>query len=155
MGRASIRDLALALGVVLLAAIVGWQTTRIAGDAIYARVGPTVFPWIVTGMLAVLGVLLTVHALAGGWSHEEDPGELDLPSFGYLLAGLLANVMLIDVAGFILSSTIMFVLTARAFGSASPVRDVAIGFALAFVSYVGFDRVLGYQIGSGLIESLL
>ena len=39
--------------------------------------------------------------------------------------------------------------------AATSLRDAAIGFALALVSYVGFDRVLGYKIGSGLIEGLL
>ena len=49
----------------------------------------------------------------------------------------------------------MFVCTARAFGSDQPIRDAAIGFALAVVAYVGFDRVLGYKIGSGIVEGLL
>ena len=61
----------------------------------------------------------------------------------------------IGVAGFIIASTLLFVCTALAFGSRNVARDAAIGFALAFVAYVGFDRVLGYKIGSGLIEGLL
>ncbi len=72
-----------------------------------------------------------------------------------MLAGLVLNVALIGVAGFIIASTLLFVCTARAFGSRNVLRDGAIGFALALVSYVGFDRVLGYKIGSGLIEGLL
>ena len=71
-----------------------------------------------------------------------------------MLLGLLLNITLIEYAGFILSSTLLFLCTARAFGSEQPARDAAIGFALAFVAYVGFDRLLGYKIGSGLIESL-
>ncbi len=65
------------------------------------------------------------------------------------------NVALIGVAGFIIASTILFACTALAFGSRNVLRDASIGFALALVSYVGFDRVLGYKIGSGLIEGLL
>ena len=49
----------------------------------------------------------------------------------------------------------LFVCTARAFKSTQLLRDAAIGFALALVAYVGFDRVLGYKIGSGLIERLI
>jgi putative tricarboxylic transport membrane protein len=65
------------------------------------------------------------------------------------------NAALIDKIGFILASTIMFTLVARGFGSEKWWRDALIGFCLAFVSYFGFDRVLGYKIGSGLIESLI
>jgi putative tricarboxylic transport membrane protein len=155
MGRVSIRDLALALGVVVLAVVIGWQTTKIGGGAIYAKVGPTVFPWMVSGMLAILGGFLVLHAVTGGWSHEEDPGDIDWPSLAWMTAALVSNVALIDLVGFIIASSVMFLLAARSFGSTKPVRDAAIGFALALVSYVGFDRVLGYKIGSGLIESLI
>ncbi len=66
-----------------------------------------------------------------------------------------ANVILIDDIGFILASTLLFLFTARAFGSRQLVRDAIIGFLLAVVAYVGFDRVLGYKIGTGLIERLI
>ena len=55
------QDTALGFGVLLLAVLVGWQTYIIPENAIYARVGPRFFPWIATIMLAVMGVLLTVH----------------------------------------------------------------------------------------------
>jgi putative tricarboxylic transport membrane protein len=62
---------------------------------------------------------------------------------------------LIGIAGFILASATLFVCTARAFGSARPLRDAGIGFAVALIAYIGFDRLLGYQIGDGLIENLI
>jgi putative tricarboxylic transport membrane protein len=106
-------------------------------------------------MLVVMGGFLAVGALRGGWSHETDDfGEIDWPGGLWMLGGLAANVALIDVVGFILASTVLFVLTARAFGSRKLARDAVIGFALAFVAYIGFDRVLGYRIGAGLIERL-
>lgn len=140
--------------ILVLAAVVAWQTTLIPTNAIYAQVGPKVIPWIATAMLAGLGALLTLQGLRGGWAHEEH-GALNLPGLGWLLAGLALNVVLIGVAGFIIASTILFACTALGFGSRNVLRDAAIGFALALVSYVGFDRVLGYKIGSGLIEGLL
>jgi len=148
-------DVTVGLVVLAFAAVVAWQTTLIPAAAVYARVGPKVIPWIAAGMLAVMGTLLTVHGLRGGWEHEQEHGVFDWPSLGWLLLGLILNVALIDVAGFIIASTLLFVCTARAFRSTAPVRDAAIGFALALVSYIGFDRVLGYKIGSGLIERLL
>ena len=147
-------DTAVGVAVLALAAIVAWQTTLIPTNAVYAQVGPKVIPWIATAMLIVLGALLTLQGLRGGWEHEEH-GEFNLSGLAWLLLGLALNAALIDVAGFIIASTLLFVCTALAFGSRSVARDAAIGFALAFVAYVGFDRVLGYKIGSGLIEGLL
>ena len=62
---------------------------------------------------------------------------------------------LIGTAGFTIASTILFVLTARAFGSLNIVRDAATGFALAIVAYLGFARALGINIGAGPPERLI
>lgn len=148
------QDTAVGLGVLALAAMVAWQTTVIPENAIYAKVGPKVFPWISAIMLAAMGSLLTITGLLGGWEHEH-PGETDWRSLSWLGAGLLLNVSLITHAGFIIAGTLLFICTARAFGSLTPLRDALIGLALGIFAYVGFDRVLGYKIGSGLIERLL
>ncbi|MGL4240543.1 MAG: tripartite tricarboxylate transporter TctB family protein [Beijerinckiaceae bacterium] len=147
-------DLAIGLAVIALGLVAGWQTTEIPQSA-YAAVGPRAFAWATSAMLVVMGLFLVKDAATGGWSHEgEDFGEVDWTGGLWMIGGLAANVALIDVIGFILSSTVLFAFTARAFGSRSIARDAIIGFLLAFVAYVGFDRVLGYKIGTGLIERL-
>jgi putative tricarboxylic transport membrane protein len=148
-------DLGIALGIIVLGIVAAWQTTEIPQSA-YAAVGPRAFAWAASFMLVVMGGFLTLDAVRGGWSHETDDfGEVDWPGGLWMVGGLIANVALIDVIGFILASTVLFILTARAFASRQPLRDAAIGFTLAIVAYVGFDRVLGYKIGSGLIERLI
>jgi putative tricarboxylic transport membrane protein len=148
-------DLAIAVGVVLLGLIAGWQTTLIPQSA-YAAVGPRAFAWATAAMLVCMGLLLVKDAVTGGWSRESDDfGEVDWRGGLWLAAGLVANIALIETLGFILTSTLLFICTAKAFGSGKLTRDALIGFALAFVAYVGFDRILGYKIGSGLIERLL
>jgi putative tricarboxylic transport membrane protein len=146
-------ETAVGLGVLILAAVVAWQASLIP-TATYATVPPHVIPWFATAMLAVLGALLTLQGLRGGWEKEEH-GAFHLWGLAWLLAGLALNVALIGIVGFILASTVLFVCTATAFGSRNVLRDAALGFALALVCYVGFDRVLGYRIGTGLVERLL
>lgn len=150
-------DLVIGIGIAALGLVLGWQASVIPGSASYAQVGADVFPWIVAVATFVLGLMLMLAAFRGGWSHEiEDaPQSTDWRSLGFVALGLLINVATIELIGFILASTVMFVLIARGFASTRPIRDAAIGFALALVSYVGFDRILGYKIGSGLIESLI
>ncbi len=147
-------DVGVGLAVIGIAGVCARETNAIPSNAIYAQVGPKVIPWIATGMLAVLGVLLTLEGLRGGWQHEEQ-GALNSRGIGILLLGLFLNVVLISTAGFIIASTVLFLATALAFGSSNIARDGAIGLALAVIAYVGFDRVLGYKIGSGIIEAWL
>jgi putative tricarboxylic transport membrane protein len=159
------QETAFGLGVLALAALVAWQTTVIPENAIYARVGPKVFPWLTVSLLALMGALLTLQGVRGGWEH--DPGEdTDWRSLGWLAAGLVMNVAFIGGLevrgvtaaprlGFIIASTLLFVCVARAFLSTQPVRDAVIGFVVATVAFVGFDRVLGYKIGKGLVEDLI
>lgn len=162
--KPSVPELCVGLGMVGFAVVVGMATAAIPSSA-YAKVGPAVVPWAITAGLAFFGALLTLQGFLGGWEHERDI-QFDWRGIGWLMAGLVLNLVMIDGYklgetvlipdfGFILASTVLFACTARAFGSAKFLRDIGIGFAIALVAYVGFDRVLGYQIGSGMIERLI
>ena len=104
------------------AGVVGWQTTLVPQNAVYAKVGPTAIPWLTTAMLAVLGALLVWRGLRGGWQRETH-GAFDAWGLGWMLAGLVLNVALIGTAGFIIASTALFACTAHAFGSRHLARD--------------------------------
>jgi putative tricarboxylic transport membrane protein len=144
-----------AAGVLVLAGLSAWQAMEIPKGSLFASVGPDVAPKFVTAFMVATGIGLIIAALRGGWAQEQDGTITEWGSLGLVALGLFVNAALIDVIGFILAATLMFPLVARGFGSLNPLRDVAIGFTLSFISYVGFDRVLGYKIGSGIIESLI
>ena len=141
--------------IILTAAIFGWQTALIPSGAIYAEIGPTIVPWIVTALLGALGISIIVESYLGLWHVDKEHGEFDRNSLIWIGLGLGLNVALIGFLGFILASAVLFVCTARAFGSVRLLRDAGIGFALALIAYAGFDRLLGYRIGNGLIENLI
>ncbi len=149
-------ELAIAIGTMALAAVLFWQTWAIPVSPVYATIGPTVFPIITAAGLAMLAVALFVSALAGGWQPEEEKHvPLDTRALLFVVAGLIANVALIDALGFTLASTALFVLVAHGFGSRNPLRDGGIGFALALAAYFGFAKALGVNIGAGYVERLL
>jgi hypothetical protein len=142
------------IGVLVLAGVVYWQTTAIPVSPIYAKVGPTVVPYITSLCLGVLGVLLLLAALRGGWQPVEEKEVVpDRVALAWVAAGLVLNVLLIGPAGFTLASILLFVCIARGFGSRAILRDAAIGAAFALIAYVGFAKTLGINIGSGLIEA--
>jgi len=149
-------ELIVALGVLLLAAVVFWQTFAIPISPIYAKVGPTVMPLIAAAGLGLLSLALLASALRGGWqSEEERQTRPDWLALAWVAGGLALNVILIGPAGFTLASVVMFVCVARAFGSRAPMRDALIAAVFALVAYFGFAKTLGINIGSGFVEEAL
>ena len=144
------------LGLLLYAGLALWQVWQIPVSPLYAKVGPTIFPYITVAGLAALAVLLMLQAARGGWQPaDEAEVRLDWHAIAFVVAGLVANVALIGLLGFTLASTLLFALVAHGFGSRTPVRNAAIGFAIALIAYFGFAKALGVNIGAGLIEGLL
>jgi len=154
--RPALGELIIAVGVLLLAAVIFWQTAIIPVSPIYAKVGPTIVPYITAVGLALLGLLLLYSALKGGWQPEEEKDITpDRPALLWVVAGLVLNVLLITYAGFTIASIALFVCVARGFGSKAILRDAAIGAAFALIAYFGFAQTLGINIGAGLVENAL
>jgi putative tricarboxylic transport membrane protein len=145
-------------GVVLFGLVVFHQTTQIPVSPLYSKVGPTIFPYIVAAGLIALGIALVFQAWRGEWGEtdaDSDARPVDWRALGWLALGLVLNVALIDFLGFVIASTILFVCTARAFGSKQWLRDIGIAVALALITYLGFDKLLGISIGAGILEGIL
>jgi putative tricarboxylic transport membrane protein len=154
--RPALGETVIAVGVLALAAVIFWQTAIIPVSPIYAKVGPTVVPYITALGLAALGLLLLYSALTGGWQPEEEKGVTpDWQALAWVVGGLALNVLLITHAGFTIASVVLFVCIARGFGSKAILRDALIGAAFALIAYFGFAQTLGINIGAGLVENAL
>ncbi|MCS6853510.1 MAG: tripartite tricarboxylate transporter TctB family protein [Elioraea sp.] len=148
-------EVAFALLLVALALLSLWQTLVIPVSPIYARVGPTAFPWIASVGLLVFSLVLLVQALRGGLPGLERPRAPDWRSLGWVGAGLAANAVLITTLGFVFAAVALFACTARGFGSTRPLRDALIGAVVGLAAFLGFARLLGVNIGAGVLEGLL
>lgn len=152
-------DLAVGLGVTALGLLAAWLTWVIPVTPVYAVVGPKLVPALIAGALIVFGLALSAVALRGGWSADipevAAAGPPNLLSLGWLVGGLLLNLVLIGPLGFALSAAIQFVCTARAFGSRSPVRDAAIALFVSLGAFFLFVEALGVNIGAGLLEGAI
>ena len=152
-------DLLVGLGVAGLGLLTAWQALVIPPTPVYAEVSAALVPWLVAVLLLALGIGLCASALRGGWSHGledmQDPPPVNWRSLGLLAAGLVVQVALIDWLGFVIASTILYVLVCAAFGSRHPLRDLLIGAAVTLVAYLAFSRLLGVNIGAGVLEGIL
>jgi putative tricarboxylic transport membrane protein len=154
--RLALPEFLIGIGLLACAGGVLWQTLAIPVSPMYSKVGPTVFPYMTMAGLAVLAVFLLVAAWRGGWQPDDEKDTpADWKAMAFVVAGLLANVALIQPLGFTFASVVMFVLVTFGFGSRNPLRDGLLGLILALAAYFGFARALGVNIGAGVIENVL
>jgi len=124
-------------------------------------VGPAAVPIAVGVLLIVVALLLARDVLAGGHGEAEAGEDVDLshPSDWrtvLLLAGaFLANVVLIEPAGWPISGAVLFFGSAYALGSRHLVRDPIIAVALSVATYYLFGQALGIGLPAGVLEGIL
>jgi putative tricarboxylic transport membrane protein len=152
--RASLNkgELLISLGLIALGTFVVWETRTIAETQGYAQVGPRLFPYIVGSGLTLFGAVLAWQAVAGGWrnvpldaAHEKP----DWAAFVIITLGVILHMAIVGWAGFIIASTVLFVLVARGFGSKRIVRDAVIAVILAIVVFLIFTLALGLSLPKG------
>ncbi|HET7729595.1 MAG TPA: tripartite tricarboxylate transporter TctB family protein [Usitatibacter sp.] len=157
--KAPAGQVALGAGVAALGALVLWGSFHLPTGGGYAQVGPGVVPRIVGALILGLGVLLLREAFTGGFRGVDEEAELRLPmewrAFAWVSGGILAYGFLIEHAGFILSSTLLFVLVARGFRSRRWLLNAATGLVLSLAVFAIFNYGLGLTLPAGILKGLL
>lgn len=124
-------------------------------------VGPRTLPFIVAGLLLACAVVLAVDVLRGGHGRAEEGEDVDLSGpmdwrVVLTLAGVLvANILLVDRLGWVISGTMLFWGCVWALGGRSYVRDGVVSLLLALGTFYGFFVGLGIHLPAGVLEGIL
>ena len=141
----------IAVVLMILAAVIWWDMTSLQLSSVYG-VGPKAMPIVVGTGLGLLALGNLVLALK---SDIPEPDEADPRAILLIAGGLAALIALIGIGGgFIPATAILFAMTAAAFGRRAFLTDLAIGFALAFVIYLLFVKLLTLSLPAGPLERL-
>jgi putative tricarboxylic transport membrane protein len=119
---------------------------------VQARVGPTVFPYIIAGGLFCLAIGTVVSALRGSFPVR------DKDNYGpilWVVGGLIAQILLLSTAGFSIATGMLFAFTAKAFGRGPLWLTVPIGVVFAFLVWFIFARGLQLSLPQGVLERLV
>ena len=154
------------LGVALLLAVVGLVVLTDAArlDVPYSQsdpVGPRTLPFVVAGLLLGCAVALAVNVHRGGHGEAEEGEDVDLTAptewrvVVPLVGVFVANVLLIDILGWVVSGALLFWGSAYALGSRHLVRDAFISVVLSLVTFYGFYAGRGILLPAGLREGRL
>lgn len=149
--------MAIGLGLIAIAAIIGLDTANMQVPPTYARVGPQIFPVIIAVGTALAGAALMWNALRGRADADEFSANeaTDWKAVALIGAGLIAHMNLLKPLGFVPAGIVLFMCVALAFGSRIYARDLTVGAALALAAYIGFTRGLGLQLPAGILQGLI
>ena len=142
---------AVAAGLAVIGAVMLWDAGRLSGATGYSNVGPAMFPRIIGGVLIGLAVWTVVGALRRDFP---DPHPSAHGPILWVLAGLTAQLLLLNAAGFSIATGLLFALTARGFGKRNLALTIPLGIAMAFVIWAVFSQVLMLNLPAGPLERL-
>jgi putative tricarboxylic transport membrane protein len=147
--------LAIGLGLVAIASVIGFDSMQMRVPPSYARVGPQIFPFIIAIGMAVTGTYIAWKSYRGGDEVIDEVEPTDWKNVGIICLGLIAHMNLLRPAGFVPAGLVLFMSVAFAFGSRRYGRDAIVGFLLVLFAYVGFTYGLGLQLPPGILKGLL
>ena len=142
---------AIAVFLVIVAAVIFWDSARLASVTGYSPVGPATVPYAIAFCLIGLAIWTAIEA----WRNDfpaRDKQEMG-PVF-WVIAGLAAQMLLLNVAGFSIATGLLCAFTARAFGKRKLWFSIPIGIVFSFVIWVIFAQLLQLSLPAGPLERL-
>lgn len=147
---------AVGLGLIVLAAIIAIDAARMRVPPAYSAYGPQIFPYISAAALAACALFFLWQTATG--RPDAVAADTDRPEWIGIVAisaGLLAQVVLIERIGFVLSTALLFFAVAWGFRSRRPLRDALVALVLSLVTYLVFTRLLDLQLPPGILQGFL
>ncbi|GAB3557455.1 tripartite tricarboxylate transporter TctB family protein [Arthrobacter alkaliphilus] len=154
------------LGIAALLGVAGavvlWDASRLVVPySVSDPVGPKTLPVIIGTLLLVTAVLLAVNVLRGGRGQAEEGEDVDLShpadwkTVLPLAGAFVLNILLIDVAGWVISGTLLFWGSVWALGGRNYLRDGLVSLAMALLAFYGFYFGLGIKLPAGILAGIL
>jgi len=127
-------------------------TTR--GEAVtLTNAGP--YPLFVLAGLALTAAAAALSAWRRSRRAVATAGGPGWRAVGLIAAGIAIDVLLVERAGFVIASSVLFWLTARAFDAGHPLRDAFFAVGVSFGAYGLFARLLELPLPQGVLAGWL
>lgn len=158
LSKSAVRELAFAGSLILLGALVSWDTHRMEVPQGNTIVSPRAFPYFIAIFVMLTGIGLIISILRGNEGVPEgteagDPYvKSDYKTMLLLMAAIGVHVVLLEKAGYVIAATLGFWGVAYAFGSRKPLKDFAISLAFAYAVYITFTKGLQISLPAGPFE---
>jgi putative tricarboxylic transport membrane protein len=150
--RADRAALIIAAGLLVIAAVVAWDASRLGTGGAYARIGPQTIPYVIAICLAGLGAWTIFEALRGDFPERE---EQEYRPVLWIIGGLVAQIVLLRIVGFSIATGALFGLVATGLGKKPLWLSIPIGIVLSLIVWIAFAKGLSLSLPAGPIENAI
>ena len=159
--KEAVGELAFAGSLLLLGVIVLIDTKNMVVPPGSGSVGPQVFPTIIGIFIVAVSIFLAFEVLRGNYGQPEGTefGEIetktDFKTLGIVSASILTYPFLIERAGFVIASTVVFFGVGFAYGARKLIKNLVIAVIFALVVYLTFTKLLSVELPAGILKGIL
>ena len=150
-------ELAFAGSLLSLGVVVLYDTSKMLVPPGSGTVGPQIFPYLVSGFVIFISLGLFVQIFRGnlgvpeGTEFGEVVEKTDFKSLAMVAGSMLTYPLLIERAGFIIASSVVFFGVAFAYGAKNLLKNLAISVIFSLIVYFAFSKGLNVSLPAGIL----
>ena len=150
-------ELAFAGSLLILGLVVLYDTSKMLVPPGSGTVGPQIFPYLVSGFVILISLGLFVQIFRGnlgvpeGTEFGEVVEKTDFKSLAMVAGSMLTYPLLIERAGFIIASSVVFFGVAFAYGAKNLLKNLAISVIFSLIVYFAFSKGLNVSLPAGVL----
>jgi putative tricarboxylic transport membrane protein len=159
--RAGLSELGVSALLAGLGVLVLVDALSLRATSAQVALGPAVVPLVVAGGLLACAVVLTYDVVRGGRGEAEGGEDVDLThgsdwrTIGLLVAVFVANMVLIERLGFVISGALLFGGCALVLGSRRWLLTAIAAVLLSLATFYLFVVGLGIRLPAGILQGIL
>ena len=150
-------ELAFAGSLLILGLVVLYDTSKMLVPPGSGTVGPQIFPYLVSGFVILISLGLFLQIFRGnlgvpeGTEFGEVVEKTDFKSLAMVAGSMLTYPLLIERAGFIIASSVVFFGVAFAYGAKNLLKNLAISVIFSLIVYFAFSKGLNVSLPAGIL----
>lgn len=150
-------ELAFAGSLLILGLVVLYDTSKMLVPPGSGTVGPQVFPYLVSGFVIFISLGLFIQIFRGnlgipeGTEFGEVVEKTDFKSLAMVAGSMLTYPLLIERAGFIIATSVVFFGVAFAYGAKNLLKNLAISLIFSLIVYFAFSKGLNVSLPAGIL----
>ena len=150
-------ELAFAGSLLFLGLVVLYDTSKMLVPPGSGTVGPQIFPYLVSGFVILISLGLFLQIFRGnlgvpeGTEFGEVVEKTDFKSLAMVAGSMLTYPLLIERAGFIIASSVVFFGVAFAYGAKNLLKNLAISIIFSLIVYFAFSKGLNVSLPAGIL----